>query len=474
MLSSWISAVRLRFRAVDDGSCGLGFGPVRFRASAIKPVMVVSDIMRDSAVKQNSNALAQIARYTITLGAAIYCDEVISHWSRNVNPLELQVPPSFFENAVVILAGYSLLITAVTKAALTSEDAKVNMRPTPDTSNVITKTHMQNLAKDVSRLKQLEDQLKKIRTDYEPKIIKRLGKEEARMMLNMLEVNIARLAMGLPSDGKFPTGVAGKYSIEKMKKMVAHFYEFLDGNSEATKGIALECGFEIEDEDDSEKIDFDEVIMVSNFEKHEMTTTPEAEMLVRGFMLNMNVILKRRITVLFTYEFKGKEKSHRADIDKDTVVVLSGFIGESPDIMPVIKVEHTVDGAVREVLHKVSDKVIEAYKPRGPTDEPPRKRAKRNNQIAYVHDVGGEDDEIVQFKDWPRMIERESLTRDLNKAVLRFGMGLAYQEAKLPKADDITIITRNGGKQVECWANVDFKPGTLMLVAESSEIKDFG
>ena len=181
----------------------------------------------------------------------------------------------------------------------------------------------------------------------------------------------------------------------------------------------------------------------------------------------------RKITVEFTYEFKGKTKTHRADIDKNTVVVIAGFHGESPDIQPVIRVEHVCDGTLREALYKVKKENIERYKPNGPCDEPPKKKIKKLKECEYVHANGTEDDEIVRMKDWADKIDAEQNQRNLNQSVLRLGISLANSLAKQYENDDITIISRNGAKNIECYANKDFKALALMLVAETTEIKDF-
>ena len=47
-----------------------------------------------------------------------------------------------------------------------------------------------------------------------------------------------RMACGLGPTGDFPTNVAGKYGLEKLKKMVEAFHVYLDGTSEAARGLS--------------------------------------------------------------------------------------------------------------------------------------------------------------------------------------------------------------------------------------------
>ena len=205
-----------------------------------------------------------------------------------------------------------------------------------------------------------------------------------------------------------------------------------------------------------------------------MKTTPEGEMHALGFVVGTNVRLLRKITAEFKYDLKGKPKTHRADIEKNTVVVIGGFHGESPNIRPVIRVEHICDGVNREVMYKLKKENIERYKPSGPVDhEPPKKKIKRNKEIEYVTAEGTADDEILHIKDWTEKIDKDDCQRNLNKTVLRLGMCVAWDKVmKQYQNEDITIIKRNGAKNVECYANKDFKPNALMLVAETSEMKD--
>ena len=126
--------------------------------------------MRASVVKMNINSLAQVAKYAILQGAGTYVDEVIVYWSINVNPIDLHLPPAFFEQVVSILKGKHLAICTLTKAALTNEDAKIMLRPTPDTANCITKSAMGTFAKEESRVNDVEELLKFIRVNYEQKI----------------------------------------------------------------------------------------------------------------------------------------------------------------------------------------------------------------------------------------------------------------------------------------------------------------
>ena len=156
--------------------------------------------------------------------------------------------------------------------------------------------------------------------------------------------------------------------------MIHNFFEYLHASSEAMAGIAAECGIKLDDGTDEED---DDVMIVSNFDKHVLTTTADETMLARGFYKGLAVQVMRRITVKFNYEKNAKAKSHRADVEKGRVVIVDGFKVISEKMIPVIRVEMEIDGALRQALYTIKEEMIEPYKPDGPSMEGDCSRPKK-------------------------------------------------------------------------------------------------
>ena len=181
----------------------------------------------------------------------------------------------------------------------------------------------------------------------------------------------------------------------------------------------------------------------------------------------------------FKYELKGKTKIHRADVQKGAVATVDGF-NEMPSRMtPVIRVELEIDGALRHALYAISETAIEAYKLSEPSLEGdcarPKKMPRLSAKLQYLTTSAGAapDDSIDVVSNWVKAQHDGTDVGNIRtmKGLLTVGMGMNI-EKKIGKytADDVTVCKRNG--EIEVWANRDFKPKELSLVAESSEIKD--
>ena len=91
-------------------------------------------------------------------------------------------------------------------------------------------------------LEKVEDGLREIRVDYEPKLSKLVGAHSARDMCEDLETNLARLALTKCLHTRFPSGVAGKYTDEKAATVLKAWFQHLESQGQVSYGFAASCG----------------------------------------------------------------------------------------------------------------------------------------------------------------------------------------------------------------------------------------
>ena len=127
--------------------------------------------------------------------------------------------------------------------------AQVNTRPTPDVSRFISASDLAALARNTDVLNATEEKLRDIRRKYEPKMSSRLGPHAARDCCELLETNIARLALAKSLHGRFKAGVSGKYTDEKADTMIKTWFLHLQAQGPAFAGLAESCGVKASQED---------------------------------------------------------------------------------------------------------------------------------------------------------------------------------------------------------------------------------
>ena len=118
---------------------------------------IVTAVMANSPVKLNSAMVVGLVKFTADIGAAAYVDELAAFHSTMVNPNELSVSHTTFEECVrSIDKKYVLTRLALIKTACTVDKCVPKTRPTPDQANFVVKADFHALGSQVDKLDMLE------------------------------------------------------------------------------------------------------------------------------------------------------------------------------------------------------------------------------------------------------------------------------------------------------------------------------
>ena len=184
--------------------------------------------------------------------------------------------------------------------------------------------------------------------------------------------------------------------------------------------------------------------------------------------------MKRRITAEAMWtevdkkDGEEKQKSKRFDIMKGEKVYLSGMAKN----MPIIRVTRDFSGMEQDVFHATTLSNIEATQTKTPDEDKPPSASSVPKKFAFVVKDGKEEDiEIVS--QWAKCLSTSSAPSNVTKnAIAKSFVAMASVSDLLPNytADDLTIVKR--ASRIEVWTNRDFPAGTLVLSADTAEVKD--
>ena len=161
---------------------------------------------------------------------------------------DLALPPTWWEKVSTLMPkDAGLLKSTLPKVQYTPENAKVNLRPTPDTANFITTAELMTASKDVAFVQSVEKKLQYVRSTFREPLASKVDGAQAVQFMEMVEMGLVRLMFSKTPTASFKHNVSGKWSEEKANRLIIAWVAHLEGTQPALKNLATDCGITMQE-----------------------------------------------------------------------------------------------------------------------------------------------------------------------------------------------------------------------------------
>ncbi len=450
-----------------------------FRLLAVKPYVNLGEIIQkvccESVVKLRADNVGDFATWVVPFHGSDHLENLELWHSSNVNPRELTVSSRFFaELAHSFGPSTPIAKVATAKLQYSGEEKHRQTRPIPDCSRTVQVKDLKAVVAQGWHL-QVEDVLQKVRDAAVPIMTAVAGRMEALRLAWLLEDAAVRLVFTKSLGGVgFEHGVSGKFSLEKLQTLrdawARHcvslndaFTPVLEALGVTPDAVTTRLGYAFSSE----------VLCPGNFDGGVFHKNPIEALVALGFTIGTKCVLTRRSTFDFTLE-SGKKESGNVIAGTETFV--KGYLDTDDGVVTCEftqmfgKRKGVCDAAV-----KIGDLKLAAHAAMATAVAVPGQKGKgkasRNPVLdLVVPEASGVVPEVV--RGWParQMGARESKGFDEMADFISFLGARVAECCPSLDEDDLTIV-RNGSSY-EVWTARDFKPGTLKLCPETTEVKE--
>ena len=444
-----------------------------FRILAVKPYVrpgeIIQKVCCDSVVKLRADNVGDFAEWVVQFHGSDHLENLELWHSSNVNPRELTVSSRFFAELAHSF-GTSTPIAKVATARLqySGEEKHRQTRPIPDCSRTVQVKELQAVVQQGWHL-QVEDVLQKVRDAAVPIMTAVAGRMEALRLAWLLEDAAVRLMLtkSLGNVG-FEHGVSGKFALEKLQTLrdawARHCVSLNDAFTPVLEALGVTP--------DTIKIS-SEVLCPGNFDGGVFHKNPIEALIALGFTIGTKCVLTRRSTFDFTLESGKKE---RGDVTVGTETFVKGYVDKDDGVVTCEfthmfgKRQGVCDAAVKIGNLKLAAHAAMAKAVAEPGQKGKGKASRDPVLGLVVPEASGVVPAVI--KGWPARLmgTRESKGFDDMAAFITFLGARVAECCPLLDEDDLSIV-RNGSSY-EVWTARDFKPGTLKLCPETTEVKE--
>jgi hypothetical protein len=222
----------------------------------VKIGAVISAYTADSIVKVNTNALASIVKWVLSMGAGIFVQEFLDWQVINVNPADLTCTPQWYEDlSLKFSKTFPLIKLAACKIQYSGDIVSTNVRPLPDVCRMLSVPELANAAKQDAMCEEVEKMIRETRQNIEPKLVTKLGNAAARDVTCQFELQLVRMLFKKSAHKHFHPGVVGNLDVDKIVHMRAAWLRWVERGNELLKGLCVELGIDAGDVNDPSVLD---------------------------------------------------------------------------------------------------------------------------------------------------------------------------------------------------------------------------